>query len=381
MSRLTDNFRVNLSIVVITHNREPMVRRLVDTIKTEAKSYKMGEVEILIINSSKSKLFDKENSIKEIHVPGIVKASSKRNLGLKYAKHDWIVYIDDDCIIKRGSLNIIAEYILKYNGKDIAGFYGVTEFYGVQKLPFKACNNTHWTEDFYWASNKKELLWGPTSIAIFRKDVLNEIHGFDESFEIPVGSEDVDIGIRINKAGYRLYGIPKVLVYHDVSTWNTYWKNLKRFFRYGMGDVFLQLKRPDFTYLKLSSIALILSIILLMLGLLFLYTKSLSRIVLYIPIYIIFSFLFSSIYYYYNYKKSPHESIILKLYDLSSEFGKLFASIKKRKVKPMFFLAKYTPYGTKKRLLGRETIIYGEELPDLLALAIAFIVLIIIGGI
>jgi len=71
----------------------------------------------------------------------------------------------------------------------------------------------------------------------------------------------------------------------------------------------------------------------------------------------------------------------LKLYDLSSEFGKLFASIKKRKVKPMFFLAKYTPYGTKKRLLGRETIIYGEELPDLLALAIAFIVLIIIGGI
>jgi GT2 family glycosyltransferase len=375
MKALTDNPKINLSIVVITHNRESMVKRLVDTLKTDAKSYDSGNVEVLIINSSSSSLFDNDNFITEVHVPNIIKASSKRNLGLKYAKYNWIIYIDDDCILKRGSLNTIARYISKYNADSTGGFYGVTKFYGKQKLPFKCCNNTHWTEDFSWALNKKVLLWGPTSIAIFRKDVLNKIGGFDESFEIPVGGEDVDIGIRINRAGYKLYGIPEVLVYHDVSTWNSFWGNIKRFFRYGMGDVFLQLKHPDLVYLKLNSVALIIIAMIILSGLLFLYTKSIIRSISYVPVYILFSFGFSIIYYYYEYKKLFHESIILKLYDLSSEVGRLFASYRKRKLKTMFFLAKYTPYGPKKSVAGRETLLYKEEIPDLMALVVTFIVL------
>jgi len=376
MRESPDTSKINLSIIVITHNRKYMVKRLVNTLKTEMKTYNRGYIEILVINSSDSSLFCNDDSVTEIYVPNLVKASSKRNLGFKYAKYNWIVYIDDDCILKRGALNTIAKYILKYNAEDVAGFYGVTEFYGEQKLPFKACNNTHWTEDFSWALNKKELLWGPTSIAIFRKDVLNKIGGFDESLEIPVGSEDVDIGIRINRSGYKIYGIPEVLVYHDVSSWNSFLGNLKRFFRYGMGDVFLQLKRPDFVYLKLNSIALIISFVIILSGMLFLYTRSIYKSILFIPFYIIFSFIFSMIYYYHEYKKLPHESIILKLYDLSSELGKFIASLKKKSIKTMFFLAKYTPYGAQKTLAGREALVYREELPDLLALIVAFIAVI-----
>lgn len=377
MKNSNNLLKINLSIIVITHNRKYMVKHLVETVKTEAQLYSMGDIEILVINSSNSRLFENDSFIKEIYVPNKVKASSKRNLGLRYTKYDWIVYVDDDCILNKGSLNTIGEYILKYNNNNIAGFYGVTEFYGEQRFPFKCCNNTHWTEDFSWALNKKELLWGPTSLAVFKKDVLDKIGGFDETFETSVGGEDVDIGIRINKAGFKLYGISKTLVFHDVSTWNSFWVNIKRFFRYGMGDVFLQLKRPDFTYLKLNSIALIISIMTILIGFIVLSTKSIIRAVFYVSIYLVFSFIFSSIYYYTEYKKLPHESVILKLYDMSSELGKIFASLKKRKLKTMFFLAKYTPQGKIKTVLGRDALVYREEMPDLIALVVTFIIIIL----
>lgn len=73
----------------------------------------------------------------------------------------------------------------------------------------------------------------------------------------------------------------------------------------------------------------------------------------------------------------PHESVILKLYDMSSELGKIFASLKKRKLKTMFFLAKYTPQGKIKTVLGRDALVYREEMPDLIALVVTFIIIIL----
>jgi GT2 family glycosyltransferase len=49
-----------------------------------------------------------------------------------------------------------------------------------------------------------------------RADVFQQLHGFDPLFG-PVGPEDVDFSLRLQKAGYRAMYFPKAVAYHQVS--------------------------------------------------------------------------------------------------------------------------------------------------------------------
>jgi GT2 family glycosyltransferase len=55
--------------------------------------------------------------------------------------------------------------------------------------------------------------WVAGMFMLFRSQVFHQLRGFDESFFLYY--EDVDIGVRLWKNGYRILACPNVTVYHD----------------------------------------------------------------------------------------------------------------------------------------------------------------------
>lgn len=55
--------------------------------------------------------------------------------------------------------------------------------------------------------------WVAGMFMLFRSDVFRALGGFDEGFFLYY--EDVDIGVRLRKAGYRIVAVPAVAIVHD----------------------------------------------------------------------------------------------------------------------------------------------------------------------
>lgn len=94
----------NILIIIITHNTKEFVNRLMDSVKVVSDIYK-GETDLIIVNSSTEPLEINDDWAKEIYVPEIPKPYKKSNIGAKQSKFDWLLYLDDDCIVVERKVN------------------------------------------------------------------------------------------------------------------------------------------------------------------------------------------------------------------------------------------------------------------------------------
>jgi hypothetical protein len=166
--------------------------------------------------------------------------------------------LDDDCEIAVDALSIFVHHLSSEPGllTNVGAYFGITEFAGPKDFWFKALEGTDIFADFSWAQQRMELPWGPTSLAIFNVAAVRKSGGFDETIDLRVGGEDVDVCIRLRKHGYRLRGIPKVLAMHTSETWCGTLNNLRRNFSYGAGEFILVERWPEFRAWDRQSLAL-----------------------------------------------------------------------------------------------------------------------------
>ena len=88
--------------------------------------------------------------------------------------------------------------------------------------------------------------WTPTANCSMRKKVFEEINGFDRSFPDKPGGEDVDLGLRMVKAGYIFKCTADGLVYHSKKTWTPVKAMFRRLWYYGAANYYLAEKHPDY---------------------------------------------------------------------------------------------------------------------------------------
>lgn len=322
---------INFSIVIITHDREQMVKRTVESVFNDSEAYD-GDVEVLVVSSFHRKLFEEFDRVEEIHVPDATSAAKKRNIGFRMSTEDWIVFIDDDCILKSGSLETISKYIVE-SDKKVAGFGGIVKHEGERKVALKSCEGSVLMNCFHKTLDANKVNWIPTALAVFKKDVLKEVGGFDSEVFNTVGGEDIDLCIRINDIGYVIKYIPEVLVYHEVDSWNSIVGNFKRFFKYGKSETYLKRKHREYNYFKPGLIFNVLLVSFFTLFYIWQFTNFniYTAISFYIPLF----FMFSSVPTIID-KKSLLYGVLLKLYYLVYETGSLYAALFKFDIKSMF---------------------------------------------
>lgn len=166
-----------------------------------------------------------------------------RNLGIKEARGEIVVFLDDDVALEKDWLELIVK---DFNINPRVG--------GVGGIPIPAKDDKILSHLFFYETitdlmiNRAEGLTGwqgksesfaekvdflSGSNMAFRRAILLQIGGFDENFYGSSVGEDVDVCLSVSKEGYHLILDPNAKAYHYsdcIQRWSTFHRNNPRFF-------------------------------------------------------------------------------------------------------------------------------------------------------
>jgi GT2 family glycosyltransferase len=128
---------------------------------------------------------------------GLAKA---RNAGIARASGERIIFIDDDVLPLP---NFVAEHLrAQERHRDAIVRGGAIEVEKLDDLPPPIWSIRNYSGNYFWTTNVSVPL-----------ATIRAIGGFDESFS-EYGWEDIDVGLRLRRAGVRAIFHPQALVYH-----------------------------------------------------------------------------------------------------------------------------------------------------------------------
>ena len=279
-----------ISVVILTRNRITDVQRLFSSLNDEFKSFN-EPIEVIVIDNSRPK---ESASIAEVCEKYKYKfhffkgnLSEARNFGVKIAKFPIVLFVDSDCEIVPG---VLRGHVTSYTVEDIGGVLGLTNFTGKENWVWKAIEKTSFPVAFSFAKSRDYAIWGPCTNISFRKDVVEKIGGFRTEFPFDFSGEDVDIGLRINEAGYKIKCNPDAIVNHSRENWSIFWGFCRKIFRWGRTDFHILKIHPNLSIVdfpKFTTILLLLfasSVIFKLIGNEWIMTELLIALLLCVPI-------------------------------------------------------------------------------------------------
>lgn len=217
-----------ISVIIPTYNRPDELKRLL--VSLEQQTYPANEI-IVVDASIKSLPIDSDNYILISSDRGLV---TQRNKGIKEAKGDIIVFVDDDAILTPSCLEVIAREFAGDDSNEIGALTG-------RIIDGENKNQNHWNlarlfllgeskgEGKFKISGFPSLASGERDketevlcggIMAFRSIVLNKIGGFNKILEGTgpyAYMEDQDIALRVKEAGMKIKYLSKLKIYHIPS--------------------------------------------------------------------------------------------------------------------------------------------------------------------
>lgn len=221
-----------ISVIVISKD-EPGLEQTLETVCREISE--LGQdTELIVVDASEGRL----DQIRE-HYEGRVtwlayKQPSdakttiphQRNVGVKAAHGDIIVFTDAGCIPEDGWLGHLTSPL----SEDEWMSFGLT---------LGALDGTKLHDRLAAKRVEKPYLTECSTInTAFRREVYDAVNGFDETFEY---GSDVDFSWRVVQAGFRIFTVPKAVVRHD---WGSSKRQMRRNYVYGKARVRLYRKHP-----------------------------------------------------------------------------------------------------------------------------------------
>jgi len=184
---------MKISIVTTTKSHINNITRLC---KSLCPIYK-DIYEVIIVNAGTPNLDDTSHyaSVFPIIVDGIGTTRGEgKNIGIKRAKGDVIVFLDDDVEVTKGWLKELKKS-LKYSDI-VAGYSPNPEGQDLPRVPIYV--------------NGQDITY-PTCNIAYKKEVIDKIGFFDKRM---ITAEDVDYNCRCVKKGFIINYNPKMIVNH-----------------------------------------------------------------------------------------------------------------------------------------------------------------------
>lgn len=151
----------------------------------------------------------------------------QRNLGVKKATGDVVVFVDASCITDKNWPDVLEQAFQKEGHDAVAGM-----------VTSSGSNKSTYDEGYNARVDNGPLEeCGAANLAI-RKKIIQEIGGFDDNMSY---GEDVDLTWRVRDAGYQIIFKKGLIISHD---WGTFKDEMRRSFRYGQARTGLYKKHP-----------------------------------------------------------------------------------------------------------------------------------------
>jgi GT2 family glycosyltransferase len=206
---------LEVSVVIPSHARRLRLRWLLNSL--EEQTLDQSRFEVIVVHD-----YDDEDTRNVIechplaqsgclgHIriePGTGHPARQRNLGWRAAKAPLIAFTDDDC---RADPRWLESFLEAAAANPGAIVQGVTknEPYEIETWAaphVRTLDIPHPPNEFLQTCN-----------ILYPRRLLEQLDGFDESFEAPAG-EDTDLGLRAAEAGARIAGSYDAVVYHAVE--------------------------------------------------------------------------------------------------------------------------------------------------------------------
>lgn len=219
-----------ISVIIVNYNGMHLTKACVDSLKKQ--THRDFEIIVVDNNSSKDNLEEFENKYTDVRLIRNKKNEgfgAGVNLGAKYARGEYIFFLNNDIEVKKDCLEVFAKEkkpvmvpkILFHQKKSHVNSFGIIVNYLGLNLP-RHINRKN--------ENFKEKETAAAGIMCLKKSTFKEVGGFDKDFFLY--HEDSDISWRLRMMGYKLHLINDAVIYHkyhfSISTDKLYNSEINR---------------------------------------------------------------------------------------------------------------------------------------------------------
>lgn len=212
------------SVIIPVYNRAKVVSKTVDSVLNQ----EFQDREIIIVDDGSTdnsldvlKTYGKQVKILQQKNQG---PGAARNLGLRFATGNYIVFLDSDDLWFPWTLAIYQKAIIYYN---FPAFVAGKEFNFFDESELKSVNKSKieikYYDDYY--ASAYHNLWIGTCATAIRKDIIDQVGGYSSQ---NINAEDSDLWLKLGIAkGFVYINSPNVFAYrrHPDSEVSNFFKS------------------------------------------------------------------------------------------------------------------------------------------------------------
>jgi hypothetical protein len=234
-----------ISVVVPCEGRLPQVRELVASLAAAMAAYP-GPAEAILVDSSAPAEAAEIERLCAAHGAAFRRGGrsvrEKRNLGIREALHEVILFVDSDC---RAEADLLIEHgRVCREWPAAAGCAGLVQFDRDDSFYWQSLERTSYLGFFSRIAHCETTLWAPTANVSYRAGLVRQAGGFDETMPFRLGGDDVALGLQVARLGGRLRCNPRAVVHHARETWSKQ-AVAERAFRWGRAHYHLFRRFPE----------------------------------------------------------------------------------------------------------------------------------------
>jgi GT2 family glycosyltransferase len=225
-----------ISIVVISYRRPGEIERCLDDLAAQ-RTRVVFEVVLLLqaypegVAERLTATFASAFPLHVYHAEHALGVHGARNAALARTSGDIVAFLDDDVRVPPNWLESMAPY---YDDPSVGGVGGFVRHPGSQRVitrvlrPVLGLSARRYRIDWGgfhaipWSSHPsrdQDADWLSGCNMSFRRSALEQVGGFDEGYG-RYGYDDVDVGLRVRQAGWRLISTRRLSVTHNPSSIN-----------------------------------------------------------------------------------------------------------------------------------------------------------------
>lgn len=202
----------HLSVIIVNYNTADLLLHCLRSLQTQQSLIR----EIIIVDNNSH---DNTVAVVREHFPSVHLIASPENLGFGRANNlawplctgELLFLLNPDTRVLPGCLSALIQYMEAHPKIGMAG----TAVFDEQQRPQATVNREypggHYTGDLF-SGLPGEIAWLLGASLVVRRHVMEQVQGFDPDYFLY--GEDIDLSLRIRKAGWSLGYIPEAHIIH-----------------------------------------------------------------------------------------------------------------------------------------------------------------------
>lgn len=210
-----------LSVIIPTFNRAPILARCLQHLAAQTLAGERFEIIVVDDGSSDATaqvLATAQTGCTLVHEQQAnLGPAAARNRGLRRARGQWVLFLNDDALLDRQALDIhLAEHARRGPRAAVLGAFPMHPDFARLDAPVGHCLNHSDLIFDYWRMQADHAYdhhhFYTCNLSIAREFVLRH-GGFDEGF-VRMGAEDIELGLRLQQDGCEIFYRPDCVARH-----------------------------------------------------------------------------------------------------------------------------------------------------------------------